>query len=97
MQPRVTNPPNNAIYRYEIPADGEWHNVDLSGDIVHVASRRSDVVEFWAWHGTTPARTRQMRVYGTGREITEPVIYVGTALDGPMVWHLVRRPGYTTP
>lgn len=78
------------ILRYEVPVDDEWHTVAIAGEVVHVASRRPDVVEFWAEHrGDFWAADRKFRVYGTGQSHVEGR-HVGTALvDGqPLVWHL---------
>ncbi len=79
------------ILRYEVPVDDEWHAVRLQGDIVHVAARRPDVVEFWAeHHGNKGFEVdRRFRVYGTGQPCVEGV-HVGTAIaaGGALVWHL---------
>jgi hypothetical protein len=84
-----------AIYRYEVPVDGQWHDLDLSGAIHHVACRGgADVVELWALCSGGPAVTRSLRVYGTGQPLPDhPVTYRGTALaaDGALVWHLMER------
>lgn len=84
-----------AIYRYEIPVDGEWHVLSLSGAIHHVACRdRPDVVEVWALSSGGPTVTRSFRVYGTGHPLPEhPVTYRGTAFaaGGRLVWHLMER------
>lgn len=34
-----------SIYRYEIPVHDQWHALDLTGDIVHIASRSVHTVE----------------------------------------------------
>lgn len=81
------------ILRYEVPVDGEWHEVRC-GNIVHVASRSPDVVEVWAsavsdfWESE-----RMLRVYGTGHAIEVGAVHVGTALaaDGRLVWHLLEK------
>jgi hypothetical protein len=83
----------NAIYRYEVPVDDQWHDIETHGEIVHVAARERDVVEFWAWHVSygTP-RTRHLRVFGTGHPMDGPYHHRGTALVGPYVWHLMEAP-----
>jgi hypothetical protein len=85
------------IYRYEIPVDDRWHAVDLSGPIVHVASRSMRSVELWAVHGDKPATRRGFRVYGTGHPIPGDATYVGTAIPpgGQLVWHLLELPEIT--
>jgi hypothetical protein len=80
------------VLRWEVPVDGEWHVLDVLGDLVHVACRKSGVVEFWADGDdefTTPMR-RTFRVFGTGHHVA-PTIgahHRGTATDGLDVYHL---------
>jgi hypothetical protein len=80
----------DVIYRYEVPVDDKWHEVALSGDIVHVASRRRGVVEFWVHQTHSGLVARVFRVYGTGHPLPAGMIHRGTALDGPLVWHLME-------
>lgn len=80
------------IYRYEVPVDDRWHII-RSGPPLHVACRQLDTVEFWApSHDDTvgSGEERHFRVYGTGHEIPDGVLYVGTAIapGGSLVWHL---------
>lgn len=82
------------VLRYEVPVDDAWHPVEFAGDVLHVAARRPDVVEFWALDGTAAeVSTRQLRVFGTGQPFDEPMTYMGTALaaEGVLVWHLFCR------
>lgn len=82
-----------AIYRYVVDVDDQWHAHDLTGPVVHVATRHPDVVEFWAVHTEGAAVVeRRFRVYGTGQPITEPSRHVGTVLaaGGALVWHLME-------
>ncbi len=81
------------ILRYEVPVDDRWHEHCLSGPVLHVAARRSDVVEFWAAaESDTRPTPRRFRVVGTGHEILDEVWHRGTALaaGGALVWHLVE-------
>lgn len=82
-----------AIYRYEIPVDDAWHSVELPGVILHVASRRAEVVEVWALDSGTPVVGRYFRVFGTGHPLPdERLRHAGTALaPGGLVWHLMER------
>ena len=83
-----------AIYRYEVPVDDQWHTLCLSGPIVHVATRRPDVVEVWATTHGFGAYDVDLLVVGTGhRYPSTDVTHVGTAVvpGGALVWHLLRR------
>lgn len=46
-----------SVLRYEVPVDDGWHQIDTLDDVVHVASRRADVVEFWATEPVLVRRT----------------------------------------
>lgn len=80
-----------SVFRYEVPVDDAWHTVELPGEIRHVASRRRGVVELWA-DTDGPPTARRLRAYGTGHPVPAGVVYRGTALDGPLVWHLWEQP-----
>jgi hypothetical protein len=81
------------IFRYVLPVNDNIHTLTLSGEIVHVASRKSGQVEVWALHGDGVPATRRFRIVGTGHRLPDEAIrHVGTALDGPFVWHLVELP-----
>lgn len=89
------------VHRYEVPVDDQAHTIMLPGyaRVLHVDCRRRGVVEFWTevirseraaevYHD----QPREYRVFGTGHPI--PLTgwhYQGTALDGPLVWHLYER------
>jgi hypothetical protein len=79
------------IWRYVVPVDDRWHELVLSGAILHVASRRADEVDVWALSSGGPEVAREFRVFGTGHPLPEGVTHRGTALDGPYVWHLMER------
>jgi hypothetical protein len=82
------------VLRHEVPVDDTWHDVRLPGPVVHIATRRPDVVEIWTLHTDGgPEVTRTFRVYGTGQPITDAVRHVGTAIvpGGALVWHLMER------
>lgn len=86
------------VLRYEVPVDDREHAVRLPGysKVLHVASRESGVVEFWAeviesWEHY---ETRLFRVFGTGHPV--PLTgwyYAGTTLDQhpALVWHLYEK------
>jgi len=82
------------IHRYEVPVDGAWHDLELGGDVLHVAARRPETVELWALAGLYPPRRRSFRAFGTGHDIPAAgqLAHRGTALaPGGLVWHLMER------
>jgi hypothetical protein len=81
----------STIWRYSVPIDDRWHAFDLSGAVVHVASRQPDAVDFWALNSGGPQRVRRFRVFGTGHPLPDAATYVGTAPAGPFVWHLMEE------
>lgn len=87
-----------AVLRYEVPVDDQWHEIETDGNVVHVASRGSGVVEFWTAPGMyehiderhiDERARRWLRVYATGQPVAGA--YVGTTFDAAtpsLVWHL---------
>lgn len=82
-----------AIYRYEVPVDDQWHELQLSGAVLHVDCRDPRVVELWALSSGGPTVTHNFRVYGTGQPLPDRLTcHVGTAITpgGQLVWHLME-------
>lgn len=80
------------VFRYEVPVDDTWHDITLTGPILHVASRNYlKVVYFWALAGVGSPYTARLRVYGTGHPIPLDAVYRGTAIAEPLVWHLFEQ------
>ena len=81
------------VYRYEVPVDDAWHEITLSGPIMHVACRYGNIamVHFWALAGARTPYTARLRVYGTGHDIPLDAAYRGTAIAEPLVWHLFEQ------
>ncbi len=84
---------NVNVFRYEVPVDDAWHDITLSGPIMHVASRNGNVstVHFWALAGAGTPYTAKLRVFGTGHEVPLDAVYRGTAIAEPLVWHLFEK------
>lgn len=83
-----------SVYRYEIPVDDQWWFIELSGPIIHVATREARCVEIWALTGDEP-KARSFRVFGTGQPLPDDnkpdcLAHVGSAVvpGGALVWHL---------
>lgn len=85
------------VLRHEVPVDDRWHALQLSGPIVHVASRNPRSVEVWAIATAAPSVTRGFRAFGTGQALPPDVQHVGTAVTagGQLVWHLFEALGRT--
>lgn len=88
---------NRKIFRYVLPVDDAWHTLDLTGPILHVATRGADFVEVWAMvqPGVDPVG-RAFRVVGTGQSFPPALaFYIGTAItpDGRLVWHVMEHDG----
>lgn len=86
-----------AIFRYEVPVDDQWHSITLQAGVLFVACRNPYVVEFWAKNygpdDEYVTLTREYIVVGTGQPMLQADLeHVGTAIAGPLVWHLMRRP-----
>jgi hypothetical protein len=84
-----------AIYRYQVPVDGQVYRIELTGEIVHVGTRVINEVEIWAIHDADgPKRERCFVVVGTGHPLPDAFLQVvGTAIvppSGRLVWHLVE-------
>lgn len=84
----------NGVLRYTVPIDGKWHELTFAGNIVHVATRHEDVIEFWALANPGhPVLTHRFRVFGTGYRIpVASYLHWGTAFtdNGALVWHLIE-------
>ncbi len=83
-----------AIYRYEVPVDDQWHEHDLSGDVLHVSARSPRIVEFWAMHSGGPTVRRAFRAFGTGQPLPANCgRHVGSVITagGALVWHLMEH------
>lgn len=81
--------PAAPVYRFVVPVDDRWHAFRASAPL-HVASRRSGIVEFWAFPA---AEKQEFTVFGTGHSVEGE--YCGTTFDSSsdqLVWHLFRRP-----
>ena len=81
----------SAIFRYEVPVS-ETCEIECSQPLF-VASRRIDVVEFWAYPDGPDAYLRRFVVVGTGHPLPPTVhTYRGSAITGggALVWHLLE-------
>lgn len=84
---------SRTVHRHEIPVDDQWHQVDLNGPILHVATRDPSKVEMWVLDNGDDLVYHQhwYRVFGTGQPLTDHTgKHVGSVVtaDGALVWHL---------
>jgi hypothetical protein len=85
------------IWKYVVPVDDAEHRIDIpiGSPIVHVANQEHRWLTFWAdVSDLDPLVRRTFRVFGTGHRIESDWRYIGSAFDGPFVWHLFE--GITT-
>lgn len=78
-----TDQPARVVYRYEVPVDDEWHDLELCGPLPPklVASRYPDTVELWVeGRPDTPVPAR-LRVFGTGQPIPHGATHQGSCLN----------------
>jgi hypothetical protein len=86
------NPPR--IHKFTVPVDDQDHPVALQGPVLHVGSQEHGQVQLWAMHyADVDPVPYTFRVVGTGQPFPDGMVYVGTACDGPLVWHLLQRKG----
>jgi hypothetical protein len=83
------------VLRWTVPVDDHTHEVG-GGPVLHVASRETGRVEVWTEEYVcdqtfeTSAPKRQVQAFGTGQPLSSNNLrtHIGSALDGPFVWHL---------
>lgn len=89
------------IHRAELPIDDRPHGIDLTGEILHTASRRPGALDVWYQArpaGMDPMR-RSFQIVGTGQPIPAHLglylhsTHAGTAItpDGALVWHVLEN------
>ena len=86
------------LHQYSVPADDQWYELPLTGDVVHVAARSPHVVDFWAWRRPwRDAQPHWFRVYVDDQPVDTPgsVCHLGTVVceGGRYVRHLIERTG----
>lgn len=84
------------VLRYEVPVDGVWHALALSGPVLHVDTRNRGLVEVWALDDGGPKAERRFQVFGTGQPLPDGVVaHVGSVItaQGALVWHLFEEMG----
>lgn len=78
-----------AVYKY--PLHFGVNKVLLQGGFLHFAMQ-GGVPTLWAEHNDDEdSEEYEFQIVATGQPIEGMVCYIGTAFDGPYVWHLYLR------
>ena len=75
---------------YKHPVTEKFH-VDMTaeGKVVHVENQDGKPMMWFEVTGhTTTLKRRHFEVFGTGHQIPDDAIYIGTWQGPPYVWHL---------
>lgn len=81
------------VWKYQLVIrDGLQHlSIPEGARIVHVGMQW-DTPTFWLEVNPEAAlEFRTFQVYGTGHEIPNSNIFIGTAVGNPFVWHIYER------
>ncbi len=82
------------IHRYPLLLEASCaYSLPIGAIIRHVGIDRTDNIAFWAEGDVdaAPGPQRTFEVYGTGHDVPDAAVYVGTALQGQFVWHVYER------
>jgi hypothetical protein len=79
-----------AIYKYPLRAFFNRVPIHEDGKLLHVAYDGAEhCLCVWAEIDTDhPICDRKIQLVGTGHEVLSGGVYIGTAKDGPFVWHV---------
>lgn len=82
------------VLRWEVAVDDLPHEIG-GGDVLHVAQGRGgalNIVDVWTRERFDGPRLvkpkRRVQAYGTGQPIDWVAPHLGTAVAGPLVWHI---------
>lgn len=79
------------IYKYPLSLDETLVEMPVGAKLLDVQTQR-DVVYLWALvDPTKETEERTFHIYGTGHGVGDGGDYIGTAQDGPFVWHVFER------
>lgn len=86
------------MFKYQLPGAFDEETVDLlmrEKAVIRAIGMQGHEVVVWAEtpvDGDPFTVTRRFRVIGTGFDVPDSGTYIGTAFDGPYVWHLYEVP-----
>lgn len=85
------------ILKWNVPVDDQFHPIG-AGPVRHVACQHEpNTVQVWTEETSTSCIVRGARVYATGQPIPADIEHVGSALAGPLAWHVYATPTKETP
>jgi len=77
-----------AIWKYQLPTPGETSVLEIPKGW-YVA--RIDAGWMWVWVSPDhPIEQVKITTVATGQRFDDEKIYLGTWLDGPFVWHVIK-------
>ena len=79
------------VYKYPIPTQAAWSaRIHAGAMAVHVAVQDGQACLWAEVDDQQPVREYGFAIVGTGHEIPEGGVHLGTWLSGPFVWHLYQ-------
>lgn len=81
------------VFKYTVPITDHPVQIGLPHQhiIRHIGYQSRNAVTFWAEVPDEPDMnpiTRLFQVFGTGHQIPDSAVYIGTSIQGEFVWHL---------
>lgn len=79
------------VLKWVVPVDDEYHYIGF-GPVALVDMQNFNLC-VWTIEKSpeTEPYTREVRVFGTGHEVPEGHVHMGSAQNGPYVWHIFWR------
>lgn len=77
------------VLKWNVPVDDSTHSIG-AGRVLHVSisSEDNNIISVWTLEENKVMK-RSVKVYGTGRELPQTPIYIGTAVStNGFVWHV---------
>lgn len=87
------------IWKYPMPMPG-IREVDYdwpAGATITAVQIQDEQIVAWAEVPATddplPSESRRFQTFGTGQQVPDGAIHLGTVQDGPFVWHVYETTG----
>jgi hypothetical protein len=77
------------VLKWDVPVNDQYHYIG-SGQVAHVqCQRETAVVQVWTVEKDVIEPGRLVRVFGTGQEVPDSLVFLGTTMPNPhLVWHV---------